>query len=52
MQKGLKIFVVEDDEWYAKMLLYTLNLNPDDQVTRFSSGKDFLKKLRGNDGPV
>ncbi|HXH20022.1 MAG TPA: sigma-54 dependent transcriptional regulator [Chitinophagales bacterium] len=42
---ALKIYIVEDDEWYGKMLEYTLKLNPDDQIARYSSGKEFLKKL-------
>src|SRR6188508_2861181 len=42
---SLKIFIVEDDEWYGKMLEYTFKLNPDDQVIRYSSGKEFLKRL-------
>ncbi len=41
----LKIFIVEDDEWYGKMLEYTLKLNPDDEVVKFSSGKEFLQNL-------
>ncbi len=43
--EAFKIFVVEDDEWYSKMLAYTFNLNPDDSVTNFKTGKDFLQKL-------
>jgi len=43
--KPLKIFIVEDDDWYGKMLEYTLKLNPDDTVVRYSNGKEFLKKL-------
>lgn len=41
----LKIAIVEDDDWYAKMLEYTFRLNPDDEVVRYASGKEFLKKL-------
>ena len=43
--KGLKIFVVEDDDWYCRMLEYTFKLNPDDEVAIFKSGEAFLKRL-------
>jgi len=42
---ALKIFVVEDDDWYAKILLYSLSMNPDYEVIRFSSGKEVLDNL-------
>jgi two-component system, NtrC family, response regulator AtoC len=44
-EKPLKIFVVEDSEWYNKLLVYTLSLNPDYEVKSFFNGKDFLKCL-------
>ena len=31
------IFVVEDDEWYRKLLVYTLELNPDYRVVAFEN---------------
>ncbi len=40
-----RIFIVEDDPWYGELLSYHLSLNPDYEVTRFSSGKDFLSQL-------
>ncbi|EAY26821.1 sigma-54-dependent transcriptional regulator [Microscilla marina] len=40
-----KIFVVEDDDWYAKILMYTLSLNPDYEVIRFKSAKEVLASL-------
>jgi len=43
--KPLKIFVVEDSEWYNKLLVYTLSLNPDYEVKSFFNGKDFLHHL-------
>ncbi|OJJ16422.1 regulator [marine bacterium AO1-C] len=43
--EALKIFVVEDDDWYAKILLYSLSMNPDYEVIRFSSGKELLDNL-------
>jgi DNA-binding response OmpR family regulator len=41
----LKIFIVEDDEWYREYLNYTLSLNPDHHVTVFSNGKDCVQHL-------
>ncbi|HAS39957.1 MAG TPA: regulator [Microscillaceae bacterium] len=43
--EALKIFVVEDDDWYAKILLYSLSMNPDYEVIRFSSGQELLGNL-------
>ena len=40
-----KIFVVEDDPAYTKFLRYVLDLNPDFDVTCFSSGKECLQEL-------
>jgi DNA-binding NtrC family response regulator len=44
-QHSFKIFIVEDDLWYSSMLEYTLNLNPDYQVKKFSSAQSFLAAL-------
>jgi two-component system response regulator AtoC len=44
-EKPLKIFVVEDNEWYNKLLAYTLSLNPDYEVRSFFNAGDFLKCL-------
>jgi DNA-binding NtrC family response regulator len=41
----LKIFVVEDNEWYNRLLVHTLSLNPDYEVKGFHSGKEFLNAL-------
>lgn len=41
----LKIFVVEDNEWYNRLLVHTLSLNPEYEVKGFHSGKEFLKAL-------
>lgn len=41
----LKIFVVEDDPFTAELLKYHLELNPDNEVTIFSKGKDLLNSL-------
>ncbi len=44
-ERPLKIFVVEDSEWYNKILVYTLSLNPDFEVRSFFNGKDLLNSL-------
>lgn len=41
----VKISVVEDDPAYAKFLKYVLGLNPDFEVTFFTTGKAFLDNL-------
>lgn len=41
----IKIFVVEDDPSYTKFLQYVLSLNPDFEVTAFSTGKNLLDNL-------
>lgn len=43
--KPVKIFVVEDNEWYNKLLVYTLTLNPDYEVKSFLNARDFLACL-------
>jgi DNA-binding NtrC family response regulator len=40
-----KIFIVEDDPWYGEILAYHLSLNPDYEITRFTSGKELLDNL-------
>ncbi len=42
---GVKVFVVEDDEWYARLLKHVLSLDPDHEVQVFSTGKECLDKL-------
>jgi len=42
---GIKIFIVEDDPWYAELLKYHLSLNPDYEVELFVSGKECLDNL-------
>ncbi len=41
----IRIFVIEDDPVYTKFMKYILGLNPDFEVTCFSTGKDFLREL-------
>lgn len=44
-EKTFKIFVVEDNEWYNKLLVHHLSLNPDYEVESFYNAGDFLKEL-------
>ena len=44
-ENPFKIFVVEDSEWYNKLLVYTLSLNPDYEVKSFFNGRDLLNCL-------
>ncbi len=46
--KPLKIFILEDDLWYGTMLEHYLSLNPDYQVTRFETQKEFFKAIIEN----
>jgi CheY-like chemotaxis protein len=42
----LEIFVVEDDEWYAEFISYTLSLDQDIRVTKFMNGNDCIKNIK------
>ena len=44
-EKPFKIFVVEDSEWYNRLLVHTLSLNPDYEIKSFLNGKDFMNCL-------
>jgi DNA-binding NtrC family response regulator len=44
-EKAFKIFVVEDDEWYNRLLVHTLSLNPDYEIQSYTTGKDCLANL-------
>lgn len=44
-QNSLKIFILEDDTWYGSMLQHYLSLNPDYDVTRFESSREFFDRL-------
>jgi len=41
----LKVFILDDDRWYGTMLEHYLSLNPDYQVKRFETTKDFFQSL-------
>ncbi|MDI1232685.1 MAG: sigma-54 dependent transcriptional regulator [bacterium] len=43
--KNYKVFVVEDNEWFNKMLVHCLTQNPDIEVKSFFNGADLLKAL-------
>lgn len=45
MEANFLIYVVEDNEWYNRLLVHSLSLNPDYTVKGFHSGKDFLQEL-------
>jgi len=42
---SVKIYVVEDNDWYNRLLVHTLSLNPDYEVKGFFNGKDFLGSM-------
>jgi two-component system response regulator AtoC len=44
----MKIFVVEDDKFYNKLIEHHLRLNPEFEVETFFTGKSFLDKLGEN----
>ena len=44
-QNSLKVFILEDDHWYGSMLQHYLSLNPDYEVKRFTSSKEFFSQL-------
>lgn len=44
----VKIFVVEDDPVYLKLIQYVTELNPDHVVKTFTNGKDCLEHLHEN----
>jgi two-component system response regulator AtoC len=48
IEKPFQIFVVEDNDWYNRLLVHNLSLNPDYQVTSFKNGKDCLDNLNQN----
>lgn len=42
----MKVFVVEDDVWYADFLKHHLSMNPEFDVSVFYDGKSLLKRLK------
>jgi len=44
-EKPFKIFIVEDNDWYNRLLVHNLSLNPDYEIESFYNGKDCLDNL-------
>lgn len=44
-EKGFHVCVVEDDEWYRKLLEHTILLNPDNSVSLYGSGKEMVRNF-------
>ena len=42
----LKIFVVEDDDWYCEFIAYNLQLDDEHQILKYHNGKDCLQNLK------
>lgn len=45
-RESTKIFVVEDDPMYQRMIKYIMELNPDHEVLTFVNGQDCLDNLK------
>jgi len=45
VKKLLRIFILDDDPWYATMLHHYLSLNPDYEVTVFNDEQSFFAQL-------
>jgi two-component system, NtrC family, response regulator AtoC len=43
--QNYKVFVVEDNDWFNKMIVHSLSQNPDINVKSFFNGADVLKSL-------
>ena len=41
----MKIFIVEDDPFYANLIEYVLELNPDNDIHKFETAQDVLNQL-------
>lgn len=44
-KQSFKVFVVEDNEWYNKLLVHNLSLNPDFEIKSFFSAKELEDAL-------
>jgi DNA-binding NtrC family response regulator len=44
-KKTVAVWIVEDNEWYNKLLKHTISLNPEYSVRTFFNAHDFLKEL-------
>jgi len=48
LKKNIRIFIVEDEPMYSRMVKYTMELNPDHEVYVFENGKDCIDNLHLN----
>jgi len=46
--KPFKIFVVEDNDWYNRLLVHSLGLNPDYEIKAFFTGQECIDQLHEN----
>lgn len=44
-ERAFIVYVIEDNEWYNKLLVHTLSLNPDFEVKSFFNAKDALAEI-------
>ncbi len=44
-EEHFKIYVVEDNDWYNRLLVHHLSMNPEFEVKSFFSGKELLEHL-------
>lgn len=51
-KEAFKIFILEDDTWYGSMLHHYLSLNPEYEVKRFETPKEFFANLHENPAVV
>ena len=47
-----KVFIVEDDAWYAETLQHFLSLNPDLEVEMFNTGEELLDNMFKNPSAI
>ncbi|MFO7613826.1 MAG: sigma-54 dependent transcriptional regulator [Bacteroidales bacterium] len=45
-EEHFRIYVVEDNEWYNRLLVHTLEMNPEFEVKGFFSGNELLGNLQ------
>jgi len=45
MPNSFKVFIVEDDDWYRRMLEHHIGMNPDNDVESFATGKELIQNL-------
>lgn len=46
--KAFKIFVVEDNDWYNRLLVHSLGLNPDYEIKACFTGQECIDQLHEN----